>query len=90
MFSKIEYCSDVESGLFWRTFRLNTLCSRKPCRLAREAEHYNAMEFDICLFVQSQIGRAEVRFNKNMFLLVPELFAFNMSVYDEFVLHGER
>ena len=48
------------------------------------------MEFDICLFVQSQIGRAEVRFNKNMFLLVPELFAFNMSVYDEFVLHGER
>ena len=48
LFSKIEYCSDVESGSFWRTFRLNMLSSRKPCRLAREAEHYNAMEFDIC------------------------------------------
>ena len=65
VFSKNEYCSDVESCLFWRTFRLNMLSSRKPCRLAREVEQYNAMEFDACSFVQSQMGRVEVRFKKD-------------------------
>ena len=43
-----SYCSDLSFCLFWRTFRLNMLSSRKPCRLARENEQYNAMEFDIC------------------------------------------
>ena len=68
VFSKNEYCSDVESCSFWRTFRLNMLSSRKPCRLAREVEQYNATEFDACSFVQSQMGRVEVRFkNENAF-----------------------
>ena len=65
VFSKNEYCSDVESCLFWRTFRLNMLSSRKPCRLASEVEHYHAMELDACSFVQSQMGRVEVRFKKD-------------------------
>ena len=43
-----SYCSDVEPCSFWRTFRLNMLSSRMPCRLAREVEQYKAMEFDIC------------------------------------------